>query len=440
MLDIPSTLLDKLQQSMQTIGNNAQPRMDIIAEKAARYLNVGDFLQPRTIRTGNSLGRLDICVRREDMNEEPTEVVMIYIENDIAKIATLPYISTPDDEFEYQYHLGPATSVACDFDGRFQIIDDRTGLYFDTSICWALVTLGEPYFAVINDGDMTLYHGTDDPFPLIEDGTAVECSLLRGWKSVTDVLTDQGLICSYIKTDTAAYYQAYCEQEDGSYIWENEQQLTDFGTPVAALAMFRAADYRTGFMAEVSGNILFMVTDRCWSGMAIMPDHLSARSTMTVDVLEVIYWDTKSDDEHISAESNMTVTVLWGADQDMIFAENADRGDGDYGYDVLATWDWPVQNISGNGLAFTLTDSAAHVFASTAIEQVSSKIIKITFKNFNNAVGSCEVVYTPGTIQGEAGQSQPTCAVTFTPTNLVPFEVIPPVPLSTTNTIDWSLT
>jgi len=440
MLDIPSTLLDKLQQSMQTIGNNAQPRMDIIAEKAARYLNIGDFLQPRTIRTGNSLGRLDICIRREDKNEEPTEVVMIYIENDIAKVATLPYISTPDDEFEYQYNFGPATSVACDFDGRFQIIDDRSGIYFDTSICWALVSMGEPYFAVINDGDLTLYHGTDDPFPLIEDGTAVECSLLRGWKSVTSVLTDQGLICAYIKTDTAAYYQAYCEQEDGSYIWENEQQLTAFGTPVAALAMFRAADYRTGFMAEVSGNILFMVTDRCWSGMAIMPEYLSARTSMTVGVLEVTYWDTKSDDENISVESNMTVVVLWGIDQTILLAENIDDGSGNYGYKVRLTWDYLLGNVAAQTSAFTLTDSAAHTFTENAITQISDTVIDVTFKNFNNAVGDCTVHYTPGTMTGEAGQSLGATSKSFIPTGLVPFEVIPPVPTGIINTIDWSVT
>jgi len=48
-------------------------------------------------------------------------------------------------------------------------------------------------------------------------------------------------------------------------------------------------------------------------------------------------------------------------------------------------------------------------------------------------------LYTPGTMRGEAGQLLGTASRTFTPVGLVPFEVIPPVPVSIENTIDWSV-
>ena len=140
MLDIPATLLSKLNQSMQTIANNANPQMDIISQRAAKYINKGNFLAPQTVRTGNSLARLDVCARREDKNEEPTEYVMLYIEGGLAKVATLPYVFLPDELFEYQYTIGPATDVAICFDGIFEHISSHKGLYFDTAICWTLVT------------------------------------------------------------------------------------------------------------------------------------------------------------------------------------------------------------------------------------------------------------------------------------------------------------
>ena len=38
MLPIPSSLLDKVKQAMQTIGNNAEPKMTIIAQKASKFI------------------------------------------------------------------------------------------------------------------------------------------------------------------------------------------------------------------------------------------------------------------------------------------------------------------------------------------------------------------------------------------------------------------
>jgi len=440
MLDIPATLLSKINQSMQTIANNANPQMDIISQRAAKYINKGNFLAPQTVRTGNSLARLDVCARREDKNEEPTEYVMLYIEGGLAKVATLPYVFLPDELFEYQYTVGPATDVAICFDGIFEHISSHKGLYFDTAICWTLVTSGDPYIAIINDGILTIQQGQNGtPFGLC-DANVTRVSLIRGYKSVTDVLTDQGLVCAYVKTDGKAYYRNYCEQEDGSYIWEIEREITELGTGITDLGLFRTGDYRLGFLVEKSGIITWTITDRSWSGMAWLPEYLSANVSMTVDVYEVDYHDTQSDDDHISAAANMTVTVLWGISPIFTAAENIANGEDDYGYLVRLTFDHDIDSVAGNDLAFMMEDEAESLFASTAVTQISDRVIEVAFQNFNNAIGEVTVTYTAGTMVGEAGQAVDTQSFSFTPTNLVPFAVDPPVVISIENIIDWSVT
>ena len=76
---IPTDLKNKIESAFQTIHGNNEPKMDIIAQKVTKYLTEGTMLQARTIRTGNNLAALDIAVRREDVNSDPTELVMAYI-------------------------------------------------------------------------------------------------------------------------------------------------------------------------------------------------------------------------------------------------------------------------------------------------------------------------------------------------------------------------
>ena len=73
-------------------------------------------------------------------------------------------------------------------------------------------------------------------------------------------------------------YRNYCQQEDNSYVWENEKTLLFTGV-AQSLNLFISNDYRMGFIIEDSvGKIHWMVTARSWSGMGIAPDYISART------------------------------------------------------------------------------------------------------------------------------------------------------------------
>ena len=433
MLSISSTLLDKVKEKMQTIGNNANPKMEVIAQKAAKYLNQGSFLIPKTVRTGNSLGPLDICIRREDVSQEPTEIVMAYIENGYAKVATLPYVSKPTDNFVYQYTIGPADDVACDFDGRWVYISDHTGIYFDTSIRWALVTFSEPYFALVNQGALIVYQVNSNADTLVSENI-VSCSMLRGWKSTNHVLTDQGIICSYIKTDGKVYYRNYCEQEDGSYIWETEKEIIEFGSIATSISLFRTADYRTGFLATVNGTMQMLISHRSWSAMAINPDHITAKITnMSVAVKEISFNSYRTNTEHLSANiSNMAVNDLYAISPVMHQAINIANEDEDYGYLVQLDFDERVYNTTGNESQFILSDSTNRKWYAQSIQNNGRRIL-IQFTNMNNAHNPVQLEYTPGTVTGDIANLD-ACSISFAMVALVPYVEPPPVLTEIKNT------
>jgi hypothetical protein len=444
LLDIPSTLLDKIKQAFQTVGTNADPKMDVIAQKAAKYLSQGSFLQPRTVRTGNSLGPLDICIRREDAQEEPTEIVMAYIQNGTARVATLPYVSRPDQSFVYKYNLGAADDIACDFDGRWQLITDHTGIYFDTETIWALETFGEPYIAIVNDGDLSIRiaHGT--PLTIATDVT--KCSVLRGWKSAVEVLTEQWVLCTYIKTDGKVYYRAYCEQEDGSFNWEVQREITDFPSPVTNISMFRTADYRTGFLAEIVGEINMMVTKRCWSGMALIPEFVELTdATALGELFDIIYWEAQSGDEYVEVEgvsdaiqyANYSPTIVraWNIATNMEDPENPEEYYDDYGYRIVFEFDQWIPNATGYPGDFKFTDSYNFAwYGQTA--SVNGRFITVTFNNFNNASSPITAIVLAGHLNNGLVDLTES-SKQFIPTGLVPYYVEPPIPQTITNEQDW---
>lgn len=427
MLPISSTLLNRVKDKLQTIGNNANPQMEIIAQKAAKYLNQGSFLMPRTVRTGNSLGPLDICIRRENKNEEPTEIIMLYIENGIAKVATLPYVSKPTQNFEYKYSIGPASEVACDFDGRWQEINDRTGIYFDTSIRWALVTFSEPYFALINNGALSIQQEQGISLVLADSGV-INCVLLRGWKSAIDTLIDQGLICAYIKADGKAYYRNYCEQLNGGYIWELEKEITEFGSVVTSISLFRTADYRTGFLATVNGTMQMLISHRAWSGMAILPESICAsKISLSVTFTKINRIDIFIPDHFITAIPKINSSLLYAlSDNTIENIYNLNRDDGDYGYKIRITLQHSITSISK--VDFLLKDSTLVGFAVTDIIVIDFRTFELICANFNNANDKLTLSFvgTTGTTKGEIGQSMDAFSKSFVPTNLVRYYIPPP--------------
>lgn len=519
MRSIPDSLKSKIEAAFQTIHGNNQPQMDIIAQKVTKYLTEGSYLQPRTIRTGNSLGPLDICIRREDVNADPTEIIMAYIENGTAKVATLPYIHTPDENFTYRYTIGPATDVACDFDGRWYKITERAGIYFDTAIIWALVTFGEPYIATVNAGALNMQQGQGASLQLA-DSNVTKVSCVRGWKNTYLWNHDQGIIVAYIRNGAVCYRNYAQQPPDQPALWELERTITEFdafGTPdeftlqlggatggsftlgngitnTAAIAynataatiqteleviygagkvtvvigtnftitfalsvgasglvadftlltgattpsltktktyapigsasnvsVFRTNDYRSGILAEFSGKMYWVLTDRNWATMAIESHTISAAITgVTVALLPVTYTDIYHEHTISSTITDVDVTLLWGvAANSFVSASNASN------ISVNATCLHFLTNLTTTDFEIRDVDNA--LFSVSAIQQgatIHDLILTVDNLNYANqstsGLGDLTLKFLgTGTTLGEAGQSVSPFQITFTPTGLV---------------------
>ena len=357
MRSIPSTLQVKIESAFQTIHGNAEPHMDIIAQKVTKYLTEGTLLQARTIRTGTNLGPLDICIRREDVNADPTEIIMLYIENGTAKVATLPYVHTPDQDFEYQYTVGAAVDVACDFDGRWYKITDRTGIYFDIAIMWALQTFGEPYLVrVMANGSLHVQQGQSGASLQLASSNVTKCSVLRGWKNVYLWNHDQGVIVAYIRSGEVRYRNYAQQPPDQPALWENERTIAEFDTsvnPASNVSIFRTNDYRVGILAEISGAMHWVLTTRNWATMAIESHTISAAITdVTVSLLPVTYTDIFHE-HHISATvSDVQVKLCPAIWPQLLGITNADE------FTIIVHCDMPLYgDLTGLQAGFIVTDA-----------------------------------------------------------------------------------
>ena len=94
-------------------------------------------------------------------------------------------------------------------------------------------------------------------------------------------------------------------------IWDTERKVDEL-SPAQDVALFRTNDYRTGFLAERSGEIHWAITSRNWAVMALEPHTITAGIDVTVDLIPITYADIYH--EHtITAGITVAVQMLYGA-------------------------------------------------------------------------------------------------------------------------------
>ena len=433
MRNLPADMEQRILDAIQTIDNSADPKMKAFIQRVYRYIQPGAMLTPITIRTGDALGPLDVAVKREDPDGPAHELMMVYIEGGIAKLAnSTSYVIQPTGEhWSYIGDIGQAIDVAIDYDGYWL----RTAfdpMEYGTYGRFNLISAGEPWiFRVSPEGALIARQGIlGSDVTLVESGVT-KVDALRGWKSIRKADDDQGLIVAYIK-DGDVYYRTYAEQVGGTYAWESERQITEFDTSTydaVNIAMFRTTDYRSGILAEINGIIYMLITHRNWSGMAL-PDEIIVASITDYE-LEMIAPEGGFRAEILEcAITDYELAILWGMAIELEAAENIEDG-GDWGSKIVITFDRPVDDRAGNQTAFTVTDGDAvnFIVSSTAAGPTGYDVLLIV-QDFNGAVGDLTIKYDgAGSLvggEGTGGQAVGVTDITFTPVNLVPPVMDPP--------------
>ncbi len=328
MRELPASIRTRIESAMQTLAADADPRMEVFITRTARYIQQGTLLNPRTIRQGPDLGRLDLAVRREDPNQYASELVMIYIEDGWAKVATLdaiPKVSEPD-AWDWQATLAEAVDVAVEFDGRWERIVNRAGIWWGASTRFVKVSVGDPWlFWVTPGGNLMARHGLDGATITLSEGDVTRVAALRGWKNIRFGDRDHGLVAAFIK-DGHVRYRSYAEQADTSVIWEPVREVPGLDTtehPAGHVSLFCTNDYRVGVLAEIAGQLHWAITHRNWAGMGIDDERIGARLRgYQLQLHQVEHIAGYTADTIGSSITGYELSLLWAGETTMTHGEN----------------------------------------------------------------------------------------------------------------------
>lgn len=383
------------------------------------------YLYPKTVRKGPNLGQIDIAVRKPSAYAPPEEVVMVYIESGEAKIATSNQPQTSNVKWKFEYSVGPASSVAIEFDLLWVQKEDYT---------FVPITVGDPWIFRVYASQLLAQVGQSTMPIVLDTGNITFVSSTRGWKNVLYPTQDQGIVVGYIK-DNSVWYVNYCENADGSKSWSTPQQIPNT-EGATAVSLYRTADFRVGFLVQQGTNIRNIVTKRTWAGLGTEPQYLSVGNfEISVNYIELNVKQGYSEDS-ISV-GLPTFNVAFGNTQDLtnVFRNpfNTDA------FTVEVDVKYPLVNIDPSD--FLLVDGRDRTFkvlSVTAIANIQgyySQHLILTAEDFNNARDGMKVRFKGGgTTRGTVGQVYPPFeSELFMPVGLNPIELNPPQVVSIIN-------
>jgi hypothetical protein len=379
---LPASLQSKLLQQIQTVHNDADPRMEVVVARARAEVVDYTYWTVETIRETSGLGDISVAPRRFRPYGPPNRIYEIHVHNGEVKTAIREYPDRLKDGWKDQFSLGAGSSVAIAFNGEWQ----RHRKLF------RLVTEEKPYVSWVDgNGDLWVqkWDEHDTKFQLSSGVSKVR--MIRAWKNTAIHYLDQGIVVAYIKTDGKVYYRNYCIQEDYTEVWEPEKELTDFTGTAVNVNLFITNDYRMGFVIEDSmGQVHWLVTPRNWGGMASPAEHLATSITdITFEVVPITYHDTHND-EHIETG----ITDVWFNVAEPIYPEVLSISNDDE-YTIRIKFSHIIDyDLSTVGQAFSVKDSLNTTFAivSTSAGVDNSELV-LTLVNFNGASGNMFVTY-----------------------------------------------
>jgi hypothetical protein len=420
MRNLPASLQSKLSQQMQTVHNDADPRMEVIVARARTEVVDYTYWTVETIRETSGLGDVSVAPRRFRAYGSPNRIYEIHVHNGEVKTAIREYPDRLKDGWQDQFSLGTGSSVGIAFDGRWERYRKL----------WRLITDEKPWLFWVDGNNVLWRQHWDDVATKTQLDTGVaRVRAIRAWKNVNLPDKDQGIVVGYIKTDGTVWYRNYCQQADYSYVWESPKQLTQFTATAVSLNMFITNDYRMGFIIEASnGQVHWLITPRNWGGMALERENIAVNAKATVDFIPVTYHHVMHD-ERLEVSATADVAMLFGrTDNTIIEMENlpiikSDESE-DWGFLVRVKLNYFAVNIPTVALVDTMTNAPIPV---AYVEEIAGSggfqfyvyvNDEVAEFGFNDVEGTVQVIVSG--VVNEAGYTYDTMIGEFMPVNLVP--------------------
>lgn len=252
MKPISPQLLQKMNETLQTIGNDANPKLNVVVSRAKDTVRDADYWVVETIREMSGLGDVSVAPRRFKPNGRPNRLYGIHVHNGEVKTLIREYPDKLKRGWIEQFNLGLGSSVAVAFNGHWERYRK----------IWRLITDESPFISWVDDNDdLWSQHWDDETTKLKLSSDVLKVRMIRAWKNTVNHASDQGIVAGYIKNNGKVYYRNYCTQEDYSEAWESERELTGFTGVAVNLNLFITHDYRMGFIIEDNlGQVHWLVT------------------------------------------------------------------------------------------------------------------------------------------------------------------------------------
>ncbi len=207
----------------------------------------------------------DVAIRQLPGEVQPSLVHAICIDNGTGNIYSRKMPAFAEQDWEFVWSIGSVKDVAIEFDGQWRINPKKR--------FYELFTEQTPYiFFTDTSNNLYVQKWSDASTRILLAVNVSQISVCRGWQSTLDIGVDQGLIIGYLR-DGKVFYRAYCQQSNGNYIWETENEVTELGTGNIDLCVFRTNDFRVGFLTENAGEMNYVLSERTYAGQAMPPEY-----------------------------------------------------------------------------------------------------------------------------------------------------------------------
>lgn len=282
MRSIPLALKEKLSNRFKVESTDSQAKLRIIATQTS----VNSLLSEPIHENINS-GYGDVALRQIEGETDLSLAYAICLDDGTAKIYKRMLLANMEYPWEYQWTLGSATDVAIEFNGVWKMNAQKEWYFLQTE--------EYPYLFYVRNGDLYVQTWNDFQSVMLLASGVSQISACKGWQSSIDKNLDQGLVIGYLKNGSV-YYRALCCQNNGSYLWEPEQEVTTLGTGNMTLSVIRTNDFRIGFLVQNNGKMILALTHRNYAGMSVRPEtaHINvAKGKLWISEVNRLYSQNK---------------------------------------------------------------------------------------------------------------------------------------------------
>ena len=120
MRQFPPVLSSKIGQTLHTIGNNSQPKLEVLISRAKNAVYDSSYWTVETIRETSGLGDVSVAPRRFKTYGGPNRIYEIHVRDGQVYTSIREYPDKLREGFKNQFSLGPGSSVAIAFNGYWE--------------------------------------------------------------------------------------------------------------------------------------------------------------------------------------------------------------------------------------------------------------------------------------------------------------------------------